>query len=141
MFLKISEILCFTCWSLFLIKLQTLSPEILLVRDSNTSVFCETCAIFKSTYFEEQLRTAASILENFPNFREKHLRQSLFWIRLQAWRPALLLKANSPAQVFSCEIGEFLRTQLRWLLPNFITEQHDSESKSLSTSWKLKIPC
>ena len=97
--------------------------------------------IFKSTYFEEQLRTAASILKNVANFREKHLRQSLFLIRLQAWRPALLLKTNFPAQVFSCEIGEFLTTQLRWLILKFFTEQHDSESKGLFTSWKLKIPC
>ena len=36
-----ANFLCFTCftgWSLFLIKMQVLSPTTLLVRDSNTGV-------------------------------------------------------------------------------------------------------
>ena len=38
-----------SCWSLFLIK------------EAPTQVFsCENCEIFKNTYFEEYLRTAAS---------------------------------------------------------------------------------
>ena len=100
---------CFTCWSLFLIKLQALSSATFLatlqLRLTPTQVFCcETCEIFKNAYFEEQLRATASIRKTFANLREKHLRQSLVLKRLQAWRPALLLKANSPAQVISCEI-------------------------------------
>ena len=35
-------------------------PETLSKRDSNTGVFCETCEIFKNTYFEEHLRKTAS---------------------------------------------------------------------------------
>ena len=46
-------------WSLCLIKLQAFRPTTLLQRDS-TGVFCEICEIFKITYFEEHLRTAAS---------------------------------------------------------------------------------
>ena len=132
---------CFTCWSFLLIKLQALSPANLLVRDSNTGVFWETFRIFKSTYFEKQLWADASILKNFANFRVKHLRQSFFLTRLQAWRPVLLWKRNTLAQGFFCEIVKFLRTRLWWLLLNFFTEQHDSESKGLSTSWKLKTLC
>ena len=59
--------------------------------------------------FQEQLRATVSILKTFVNFREKHLRQILFLKRLQAWRTALLLKANSPAQVFSCEICKIFK--------------------------------
>ena len=70
--------------------------------------------IFKSTYFEEQLRTAASILKNVANFREKHLRQSLFLIRLQAWRSALLLQITVQHRCFPVKFAK---------LPiNFFTE-------------------
>ena len=42
------------CWSLFLIK-----P---LKKETPTLVFsCETCEIFKDTYFEEHLRTTTSM--------------------------------------------------------------------------------
>ena len=41
------------CWSLSLIKLQLFRPA--------TQVYsCEYCEIFKNTYFEEKIRTAAS---------------------------------------------------------------------------------
>ena len=44
----------------FLIKMQAFRAPALLKRDSNTGVFCEHWEIFKNTYFEEHLRTAAS---------------------------------------------------------------------------------
>ena len=44
----------------FLIKMQVFRAPALLKRDSNTGVFCEHWEIFKNTYFEEHLRTAAS---------------------------------------------------------------------------------
>ena len=46
------------CQSYFLIQLQGWRTAIVLQRDSNTSAF----EIFKNTYFEEHLRTAASVL-------------------------------------------------------------------------------
>ena len=69
--------------------------------------------------------------EKFTNFREKHLSRILFLIRLQGWRPAHLLKTNSPAQVFSCEICEIFKNTARWLLLEFFSEQHNSETKEL----------
>ena len=62
-----------------------LSAPQLYYKETPTQMFCgETCEIFKNTYFEEQLRaTASSILKKVANFREKHLCQSLFLIRLQ----------------------------------------------------------
>ena len=48
------------CWSFFLIKLQTLRCTTLSKRNSNTSVSCEICEIFKNTYFKENLPPAAS---------------------------------------------------------------------------------
>ena len=47
--------------------------------------------------------------KNFANFRGKLLCQSLYLIRSQAWRPTLLLKTNSPAQVFPCEFCEIFK--------------------------------
>ena len=47
------------CWRFFLIKLQTLRPETLLKRNSNTSVFLRILRILTNTYFEEHLRTAS----------------------------------------------------------------------------------
>ena len=65
------------CQNLFLIKLQVS----LLKRDFKTGVSCEICIIYKSIYFEENLRKAASIWildtacfyslrNNFNDFRE-----------------------------------------------------------------------
>ena len=93
-----------------------------------------TCEV---QWVEEQLRATAFILKNFANFREKHLRQSLFLKRLQAWRQ----KQTLQHRYFQVKFAKFLRTQRRWLFLKFFTEQHDSERKGLSTSWKLKIPC
>ena len=50
----------------FLIKMQAFRVPALLKRDSNAGVFCEHWEIFKNTYFEEHLRTAAS--ESFTWF-------------------------------------------------------------------------
>ena len=51
-----------TIWNYFSIKLQACFPEILLKRDSNTDALLECCEIVKNTYFQEDLRTAASLL-------------------------------------------------------------------------------
>ena len=57
LFFKISQ---YSLENTFLIKMQVFRPLALLKRDSNTGVFCEHWEIFKSTYFEVHLRTAAS---------------------------------------------------------------------------------
>ena len=68
LFLKISQYSQEnTCVGIsFLIKMQAFRAPALLKRDSNTGVFCEHWEIFKNTYFEEHLRTAAS--ESFTWF-------------------------------------------------------------------------
>ena len=53
-----------TRMSLFLRKLKPFRSATLLKRDSTTSVSCDYCEIFKTTYFEEHLRTAASVYSN-----------------------------------------------------------------------------
>ena len=50
----------------FLIKMQAFRAPALLKRDSNTGVFCKHWEIFKNTYFEEHLRTAASEIFSWP---------------------------------------------------------------------------
>ena len=55
------------CWSFFLITLQVFKPTTLQVYEkvAPTHIFsCEYCKIFKNTYFEKYLRTAASVLSN-----------------------------------------------------------------------------
>ena len=47
-------------------------------------------------------------LKFFANFTGKHLCWSLFFTKLQAFRPATLLK-KTPTQVFSCEICDILK--------------------------------
>ena len=72
-------------WSLFLIHLQALRPVFpsylnfimqLYLKETPAQVFsCEYCKIFKNTYFEEHLRTAASI-KNKLNVRNRNARKS-----------------------------------------------------------------
>ena len=51
-----------------------------------------------------------SVLKNFPIFTGKHLCWSLFLIKLQAWRPATILKRDSNTDVSLWIIQKFLRT-------------------------------
>ena len=44
------------------------------------------------------------VLRNFTKFTRKHLCQSLFLNKVAGLRPASLLKKETLAQVFSCEI-------------------------------------
>ena len=48
------------------------------------------------------------VLKNFALFTGKHLRWSLFLIKLQARRPSTLSKRDS-TQVFSCEYYEIFK--------------------------------
>ena len=52
-------------WSLFLIKLQAFRPTTLLTWTPTQTFSCECCEIFKSTYFEKHLWTAASVNQRF----------------------------------------------------------------------------
>ena len=109
------------CWSLFLIKLV---------------FFCEYCKTFKNTYFEEHLRTTASVvftlvttvlwkwiflseaatvsvlskkvfLEISQNSQENICARVSFLIKLQAWAWACnFIKKETQAQMFSCEFCE-----------------------------------
>ena len=65
---------------------------------------------------------AGGVLKNFANFTGKHLCWSLFFTKLQAFRPATLLK-KTPTQVFSCEIWEILK--------NTYFEKHLNKSERL----------
>ena len=49
------------------------------------------------------------LLKNFMIFTGKHLRPSLFLIRLEVWRPATFYKEN-PTQVFSCEYSKLFKS-------------------------------
>ena len=51
------------------------------------------------------------VLKNFANCTEKHLRRSLFSIKLQAWSLQFYLK-ETPAKVFSCEICNLFKIAL-----------------------------
>ena len=63
------------------------------------------CTTFRSS--RSQMFFTIGVLKNFAIFTEKHLCWSLFLIKLQASRPATLLKRDSDKGVFL------------WILPNF----------------------
>ena len=50
------------CWSLFLIKLSALKACNFIQETPTQELSCEHCEVFKSTYFEKHLLTAAAIL-------------------------------------------------------------------------------
>ena len=49
------------CWGLFFTNVQTLRPATLFKKTPTQVFSCEICEILMSTYFEEHLRTAASV--------------------------------------------------------------------------------
>ena len=58
-----------------------------------------------------------NVLQNFTNFIGKHLCWCLFWIKLQAWRPANLLKRDFNTGV-SCEVCETFKNTYFPILKN-----------------------
>ena len=57
------------------------------------------------------------VLKNFAKFTEKHLRQSLFFIKVACLRPATLLKKETLSQVFSCEFCETSKDTFSYRTP------------------------
>ena len=58
------------------------------------------------------------VLGNFTKLTEKHLCQSLFLIKLQAWHATLLKRRLSAlAQVFSCEFCEISKNTFSYRAP------------------------
>ena len=49
-------------WSLFLINLQDFRAATLLKKTPAQSFYCDYCEIFKTIYFEDYMRTAASLI-------------------------------------------------------------------------------
>ena len=56
------------------------------------------------------------VLRNFAEITGKHLRQSLFLMKLQSWA-CKFIKKETLAQVFSCEFAKFLRTPFFYRTP------------------------
>ena len=65
------------------------------------------------------------VIRSFAMFKGKHLFRSLFLIKLQAFRPATLLKRDFNTGVFPVNIAKFLKTTIL---------------KNMTGSWSLKIP-
>ena len=76
-------------------------------------------AIFSgdSTLHSEAVARRCSVkkvfLKNFPIFIGKHLCCSLLLIKMQAWRPAFLIKSDSSTGFFLWTLGKFSE-QLFW---------------------------
>ena len=71
------------------------------------------------------------VLKNFANFTGEHLYWGLFSIKLQAFRPATLLKRDSNTVVFLWNLRNFSE-HLHWLLLNI---------KIISASFNWWIKC
>ena len=61
---------------------------------------------FRSSHWRCSVKKG--VLKNFANVTGKNLCWSLFLIKLQFWRPAILLK-KTPTQVVSCEICKLFK--------------------------------
>ena len=70
-------------------------------RDSKIGVFCKICEVFKSTYFDEHLRTAAS---------EKFMKMCIRAFISFLWHWKVIWKNVDP--VFYVEIWFFLKNNL-----------------------------
>ena len=134
--------------------LHASGQQLYLKRRSGTGGGVFLCEIFSSNIFTEQLRTTTSlwttnsrtilllnknrsgrsqmffkivVLKNFASFTGRHLCWSLFLIKLQAWRPATLLKRDSNTTTF-------FTGHLWWLL---LYEKQSTLFNSLSASVPL----
>ena len=74
----------YLCWSLFLITFQALVLQS-YKKEIPTQVFsCEYCETFKNTYFEEHLRTAAS-LPLYVSVHHKWNKLTTLTLNIQRW--------------------------------------------------------
>ena len=73
-------------------------------------VFCWVAILYKYRCCCSQMFFKIGILKNFTILTGKHLRWSLFLIKLQVWGPSTLLKRDSST-------GDFL-----WILHNFLEQ-------------------
>ena len=102
--------LCLRLWSLtpsYNLDLEPLGP-------------CNSEPLKKSKSSRSQMFFEKSSIKNFAIFTRKHLRWSLFLIKLQAFRPATFLKRSSNTCISCgyCELfkNSFFKQNLRWLL-------------------------
>ena len=80
------------------------------IRSSRPEVFCEK-----------------GVLRNFAKFTGKHLCQSLFFNKVAGLRPATLLKKETLAQVFSCELCEVSKNTFFYRTPPDTTASKKSQ--------------
>ena len=132
MFFKIRTLKNFTMftgkqgWSLFLIKLQTFRPVVLLKRDSITDVFvhqrkpAKTSAFkrdfsgFSSSFTQKQPAVVfykKGVLKNSQNSQENSCAIVSFLLKLQA-EACSFVKKGTLTQVFSCEFCEIFKNTL-----------------------------
>ena len=84
-------------------------------------IYLLTLTILTQPLEQNSEAAAGGVLKNFANFTGKHLCWSLFFTKLQAFRPATLLKIDSYTSVFlwnlrNSEEHLFWRTSERLLL-------------------------
>ena len=72
-------------------NLWPLTSDIYHVMIIVTGGFSKKCFIFRSSHTQMFFKTG---VRNVAIFREKHLCSSLFWINLQALRPAILFQPH-----------------------------------------------
>ena len=94
--------------------------------------FCLWDSVKKFRRSHWRCSTKKDVLKNFAIFTKMHLCWSLFIIKLQAFRTAILLK-ETPTQMFFCKYLEILKNiffteYLWWLILNFLLESHNRKS-------------
>ena len=82
-----------------------------------------------------QILFKTGALNHFPTYTGRTLCWSLFLIRLQAWRPATLLKKTS-TQVLSCEYCEILKSSFLYRTPTVSASRGVSEVCDDKNLWQ-----
>ena len=80
------------------------------------------------------------VLKNFVILTGKYLYWSLFWTKLQAWRPATFLKNRHQHRCFPVNTAKFLRTPiLKKTCERLLLEYFEKVKHFLVTNWLLEM--
>ena len=94
-----------------LIRNFRISEELRKIEETKDKVMGNSYTMLqiKEAVGRSQMFFKIGVLKNFVNFSRKHLRWSLFLIKLHGWKCLQLYEKETPTQLFSCEICEIFK--------------------------------
>ena len=106
-------------------------------KETATQAFsCEICEIFRNTYFEEHLRTTASVIYNLPKMT------SLSWVQLNPSKTPVIQDMTSlPETLFLLVVDSLASSREKYVLRLLIfafTSATKSKSNNILKKWGWK---